>query len=94
MSKYIPRCCSGTQWTTGVDLKNLVFYYHTDTDRQLRKLDLKRIDFGAIGTDPVHQPLRGEETNIIKDIAPLRWFTCLRRLEITDELPTIKRYRT
>ena len=34
-----------TQWTTAIDIKNLVFYYHTCWNRRLRKIDLKALDF-------------------------------------------------
>lgn len=52
-----PLCCSSTQNTTAVDLKNLVIHYHTDTDLTVREFDLKKIDFGTIGPQPIHQPL-------------------------------------
>jgi len=67
-----PLCCSGTQYTSAFDLKNLVIYYHTDTDRAVRKVDLKKIDFGAIGSEPIHQPLRTGEEDAIKDVTPSR----------------------
>lgn len=40
---------SGTLWTTAWDMKNRVFYYHTQHNRRVRKLDLKRIDFTQKG---------------------------------------------
>ena len=36
---------SATQWTTATDLKNLRFYYHTQFDRAVHMVDLKKIDF-------------------------------------------------
>jgi choloylglycine hydrolase len=65
-----PITLSGTQWTTGIDLKNLVLYYHTDTDRGVRKVDLKAIDFSTIGPEPIRQPLRKGEEDMIKDVTP------------------------
>lgn len=63
-----PLCCSGTQYTSAYDMKNLVLYYHTDDDRVVRKVDLGSIDFGSLN-DPINQPLRGSETTII-DVTP------------------------
>lgn len=40
---------SATQITTASDLKNRVLYFHTMSDRQIRRLDLKTIDFGGAG---------------------------------------------
>ena len=39
---------SATQITTAADLRNRVFYFHSMWDRQVRKLDLKAIDFSRI----------------------------------------------
>lgn len=39
---------SATLWTTAIDLKNRVFYYHTQHNRRVRMLDLKAIDFTAL----------------------------------------------
>jgi choloylglycine hydrolase len=39
---------SATQITTASDLDNRLFYFHTMSDRQVRLLDLRKIDFGAI----------------------------------------------
>jgi len=39
---------SATQVTTAADLRNRVFYFHSMWDRQVRKLDLKEIDFTRI----------------------------------------------
>ena len=39
---------SATQITTVSDLKNLKFYFHTMSDRQVRMIDLKKIDFSKI----------------------------------------------
>ena len=40
---------SATQVTTASDLTNRVFYFHTMSDRQVRMLDLKKIDFDRPG---------------------------------------------
>jgi len=39
---------SATQITTSSDLKNKVFYFHTMWNRQIRKIDLKSIDFATV----------------------------------------------
>jgi len=39
---------SSTQITTAADLKNRVLYFHTMDNRQIQKLDLKKIDFGTV----------------------------------------------
>ena len=38
---------SATAWTIAHDHTNRLFLYHTQNDRQLQMVDLKRIDFGA-----------------------------------------------
>lgn len=45
----IPKDIPGaTQITTVSDLRNRVYYFHTMFNRQVRMIDLKRIDFGSI----------------------------------------------
>jgi len=61
---------SGTQYTTAVDLKHMIFYYHTDSDRTVRKVNLKAVDFGALGNKIMHQPLRFKEENAVVDVTP------------------------
>lgn len=39
---------SATQITTASDLRDRVFYFHTMSDRQVRSIDLKKIDFARI----------------------------------------------
>jgi choloylglycine hydrolase len=39
---------SGTQITTVSDLKNRVLYFHTMDNREVRKIDLRKIDFSKI----------------------------------------------
>ncbi len=61
---------SGTQYTTAIDLTNMVFYYHTDSDRTVRKVDLNKLDYSALGNDMFHQPLRMKEENAVLDVTP------------------------
>ena len=61
---------SATQWTTAADLKNLVFYYHTQYNRAVRMVDLKRIDFGAIGGKIIHRPLDETKAPVLEDLTP------------------------
>lgn len=46
---------SATQITTASDLKNRIFYFHTMDNRQIQKLDLKKIDFSSIKKQVVRQ---------------------------------------
>ncbi len=39
---------SATQWTCSTDVTNLVIYYHTQSDRNIRAIDLKTMDFGKV----------------------------------------------
>jgi len=38
---------SATIWTSVADTRNLVYYYHTQNNRTVRMVDLKRIDFST-----------------------------------------------
>jgi choloylglycine hydrolase len=62
---------SSTIWTTGYDTKNLVMYYHTQNNRRVRMLDLKRIDFSK-GGDVVKLPLDKQKAQDIEDITPVK----------------------
>src|SRR5438094_2722643 len=46
---------SATIWTTGYDTKNFVMQYHTQNNRRVRRVDLKKIDF-ANGGDLLRLP--------------------------------------
>lgn len=46
---------SATQITTASDLKNRVLYFHTMDNRQIQKLDLKKIDFTKIEKQLIKQ---------------------------------------
>ncbi len=55
---------SATQITTATDSEDLTFYYHTQFDRTVQMVDLKRIDFAALSAETM---LR---TPIAEDTAP------------------------
>jgi choloylglycine hydrolase len=59
---------SGTQWTVADDLSRLVTYYHTAWNRQIRKIDLKRIDFRQGSVRKI--PLDKEQAQSIEDVTP------------------------
>ena len=59
---------SATQYTTAADLKNKVFYYHTQYDRTPVMVDLNRVDFGAMGDEIVRLPFSTGAT--LKDVTP------------------------
>ncbi len=60
---------SSTCWTTGYDTKNLVMQYHTQHNRRIRQVDLKKIDFSK-PTDLIRQPLDKEKQQDIVDMTP------------------------
>lgn len=60
---------SATIWTSGYDTRNRVMYYHTQHNRRVRMVDLKAIDFGAIGK-LVRLPLDEEKREDLQDITP------------------------
>jgi choloylglycine hydrolase len=57
---------SATQITTASDLKEKVFYYHTMWNREIRKIDLKQIDFSAVKEQVIDDDQ--EKSNRTKDI--------------------------
>ena len=59
---------SATQITTAADLKNRVFYYHTQFNRRIRMVDLKKIDFTKIGPDMISQPADKSRDEDILDL--------------------------
>ena len=59
------RLPSDTQWTIASDTKNLVTYYHTAWNRQVRKIDLKKIDFTRSGIRKT--PLDKQRVQSVKD---------------------------
>jgi choloylglycine hydrolase len=61
---------SATQITSSCDLKEKVYYYHTMWNRQVRKIDLKLIDFSAIKEQIINDDVLKE--NVIKDVTPLQ----------------------
>ena len=62
---------SATLWTTAYDTKNLVLRYHTQHNRRVRQVDLKRIDFASPG-GLVRLPLDRVKRQDIEDVTPRR----------------------
>ena len=60
---------SGTNWTTASDTKNLVIYYHTQHNRRVRMIDLKKIDFTS-HHEISRFPMDKEKRQDIKDMTP------------------------
>ncbi len=58
---------SATLWTSISDTKNRLFYYHTQHNRRVRMVDLKRIDFTSFDKI-VYRPLDPEKTQDIQDV--------------------------
>jgi choloylglycine hydrolase len=57
---------SVTQWTVAHDTTDLTTYYHTAWNRQIRKIDLSKIDFSKSEVRKI--PLDEEQTQNIKDV--------------------------
>lgn len=67
--KSLPADIPGaTQITSASDLSNRVYYYHTMFNRQVRKIDLKRIDFNTIQQQVLDDD--SGRQNEVRDITP------------------------
>ena len=64
-----PGMRSSTQWTTAQDLTNKVIYYHTQNNRQVRKIDVGSLDFETI-SDVQTFPLDIVKEQNIQDRTP------------------------
>lgn len=60
---------SATLWTTVQDTTNRVMYYHTQHNRRVRMVDLKRIDFGTLD-GAVFMPLDRVREQDVLDVTP------------------------
>ena len=60
---------SSTIWTTAYDTKNLILQYHTQHNRRVRQVDLKKIDFAKSNT-LVLVPLDKDKQQDIEDVTP------------------------
>lgn len=61
---------SSTIWTTAWNLTDLTLNYHTQHNRRVRQLDLKKINFKNMGNKMVHLPLDKVKTQDIEDVTP------------------------
>ncbi len=61
---------SATQCTTAADLSNLKFYYHTQFDRTVHVVDLKKIDFETMRGKMIRQPAGKSKNPTIIDVTP------------------------
>jgi len=59
---------SATQVTSSSDLKEKVYYYHTMWNRQVRKIDLKAIDFLTVKEQLIDDDYL--MINTVKDVTP------------------------
>jgi choloylglycine hydrolase len=59
---------SATQITTAADLDNRLFYFHTMSDRQVRVVDLKKMDFHTPGMRMITSGAGRSQT--VRDITP------------------------
>jgi choloylglycine hydrolase len=60
---------NSTIWTSASDTNNKVFYYHTQHNRRVRMVDLKKIDFGSF-SDIKRLPLDKVKAQDIQDVTP------------------------
>jgi choloylglycine hydrolase len=66
-SDYLPTdIVCATEVTSSSDLKNKGYYYHTMWNRQIRKIDLNRIDFANIEEQVIDDD--AAEMNTVKDV--------------------------
>ncbi len=61
---------SATQVTSSSDLRNKVYYYHTMWNRQVRKIDLTKIDFSTVQEQMIDDDVL--KTNQVKDVTPVK----------------------
>jgi len=61
---------SSTIWTTAWNLTDLTLNYHTQHNRRVRQLDLKKIDFSKMGNEIIYIQLDDVKEQDIKDITP------------------------
>jgi len=68
--KGFERCKYGsTQYTASFDTKNLVIYYHTDDNRTLRSIDMKKIDWDNL-KDVKSMQLRTTDIPAVREVTP------------------------
>jgi choloylglycine hydrolase len=60
---------SSTIWTSASDTHDKVFYYHTQHNRRVRMVDLKKIDFASF-SDIKRLPLDKVKAQDIEDVTP------------------------
>jgi choloylglycine hydrolase len=66
---YLPTdIVSATQVTSSSDLKEKVYYYHTMWNRQVRKIDLKAIDFLTVKEQVIDDDYL--KINTVRDVTP------------------------
>ena len=60
---------SSTLWTCAADTRNLKLYYHTQHNRRVRVIDLKRVDFSS-GKQIRRFPLDRKKRQDMEDVTP------------------------
>lgn len=59
---------SATQWTVATDITNMRMYYHTQWNRDVRMVDLNKIDFGDTSSGIRRAPLDQTREPSIKEV--------------------------
>ncbi|MEZ9702746.1 linear amide C-N hydrolase [Vibrio sp. 10N.261.46.E12] len=67
---YLKYAQAATTWTTTADATNLKYYYHTQFDRQVRMIDLNKIDFSNTGEGIQYLELDKTRTQSVVDVTP------------------------
>jgi choloylglycine hydrolase len=65
LPKDIP---GATQITSAADLKERVYYYHTMFNREVRMIDLKKIDFGTLKAQIIDDDSTRRDT--VRELSP------------------------
>lgn len=61
---------SSTIWTSAADTQTLVYYYHTQHNRRVRMVDLKKIDFSPKNSGIIRFPLDRQKSQDYENVTP------------------------
>jgi len=61
---------SSAIWTSVADTRNLVYYYHTQHNRRVRMVDLKKLDFDPRPGGFSHYTLDKVKSQDVDDVTP------------------------
>ncbi len=61
---------SSTIWSSVADTRNLVYYYHTQNNRTVRKIELRQIDFSPSAAGWRRYPMETARVQTYEDVTP------------------------